>query len=212
VRNKIVKEENKEIFGGAVYCKETGNGIKIGSSMNPNQRLNTHRNTYGNGKSYVSGCYANYIEIECHIHKKLKEKRLHGEHFDISFNEAEFHINESCSDIGVIANKFVDERNSKMSYENGVKIIQYIDEKTKDKNINNTCTIIEWCESNKIKMSSFELLTEIEIYIESIFESDLLKFDKKEIDGFKFNLIPIHILNNTLPLMLAGSEIQRYCI
>lgn len=209
--NKDSKKENKVIFGGAVYCKETGNGIKIGSSSQPNIRLKSHNNTYGDGNSYVSLCYNNYINIELHVHEKLKEKRLHGEHFDISFNDAVFAINESCLEIGVIANKFIDKINSKISHENSVRLIQYIDEKTKDKNINDTCTILEWCILNNVNILNFESFTEIEKYIKSVCDELSIGCHLKDIDGLKCNLFPIYILNNILPLILTGISIQINC-
>lgn len=75
---------------GCVYIIESDNCIKIGRTKNPNVRIKAIQSTSGRifKRIALTEPCNNYCKIECDMHSRFKTKRLKGEWFDISFDDA----------------------------------------------------------------------------------------------------------------------------
>lgn len=75
---------------GHVYVVETPIGIKIGKSIDPGRRLRDLTRYYSIDlpNHWVSKSHARYSDTELLCHSILKDRRVRGEAFDISFSDA----------------------------------------------------------------------------------------------------------------------------
>lgn len=77
-------------FGGYVYIVSIGDKTKIGKSINPFERVCAVLRNSGHksGRYFVSPECVNYSTVERELHAVFSDKRINGEWFQVSFEDA----------------------------------------------------------------------------------------------------------------------------
>jgi len=88
--SKLIKHDHKQVY---IYYIKSDNKVKIGISVNPNQRLSTISKMCPNG-AVLLGWHKGDIEVEKYLHKKFKHLKHNGEWFKYS-DEIKKHIEEA---------------------------------------------------------------------------------------------------------------------
>lgn len=87
-----------------VYILEDGNKVKIGISRNPEKRLHTICGSAGvkpNQRHFITQCCSNGSQIKTMLKERFASKRIDGEWFAISFDEAKASLDQFTFELPV---------------------------------------------------------------------------------------------------------------
>lgn len=100
--NKTNNRKKRTPIPGHVYVLEScdGKSVKIGRSKNPEKRVHTLRNSSNsNGRCFISVLQEDSSFLEQTCHKEFHIKRMKGEWFSISFDEAVLFVNSNLKPV-----------------------------------------------------------------------------------------------------------------